>query len=208
MSSHLRRDAGRMQRMWRKRARRLLLLVVLPTMLAFTLTAALIVVDGLTDEIQEADVAIVPGNTVEKDGRPSARLSARLDQTVALYRQGLFPSVIVSGGVGIEGFDEAEVMKRYLVEKGIPESSIRVDSGGATTHLTARNASRMMKENGWQSAMVVTQYFHVPRMRLALKRSGVTPVFSSHAQYFELRDVYSITREVIGYGAYLLRADY
>ena len=197
-----------MQHMWRKRIKRVLLLVALPVMLAFTLAATLIVADGLTDDIHAADVAIVPGNTVEKDGRPSARLSARLDQTVALYRQGLFPNVIVSGGVGSEGFDEAEVMKRYLVENGVPEGSIHVDSGGATTHLTARNASRMMRENGWQSALVVTQYFHVPRMRLALERSGVTPVFSAHAQYFERRDVYSIAREVAGYGTYLLRADY
>jgi vancomycin permeability regulator SanA len=176
--------------------------------LAFTLSATLIVADGLTDDIHATDVAIIPGNTVEKDGRPSARLQARLDQTVALYRQGLFLNVIVSGGVGREGFDEAEVMKRYLVESGVPEGSVHVDGGGATTHLTARNASRMMRENGWRSAMVVTQYFHVPRMRLALKRSGVTPVFSAHAPYFELRDVYSIAREVVGYGAYLLRADY
>jgi uncharacterized SAM-binding protein YcdF (DUF218 family) len=197
-----------MQHMWRKRTKRVLLLVALPITLAFTLAATLIVADGLTDDIQIADVAIVPGNTVEKDGRPSARLSARLDQTVALYRQGLFPNVIVSGGVGSEGFDEAEVMKRYLVENGVPEGSIHVDSGGATTHLTARNASRMMRENGWRSAMVVTQYFHVPRMRLALERSGVTPVFSAHARYFERRDVYSIAREVVGYGAYLLRTDY
>lgn len=197
-----------MQHMWRKRTKRILLLTALPVVLAFTLAAALIAADGLTDDIRAADVAIVPGNTVGKDGRPSARLGARLDQTVALYRRGMFPEVIVSGGVGSEGFDEAEVMKQYLVENGVPEGSVHVDSGGATTHLTARNASRMMRENGWRSAMVVSQYFHVPRMRLALKRSGVTPVFSAHAQYFELRDVYSIAREVVGYGAYLLRADY
>lgn len=192
----------------RRRTKRALLFTALPILLAFTLAAMWIVAAGLTDDIQAADVAIVPGNTVEKDGRPSARLRARLDQTVALYRQGLFPNVIVSGGVGSEGFDEAEVMKRYLVENGVPESRIHVDSGGATSHLTARNAARMMRENGWQRAMVVSQYFHVPRMRLAMQRSGVTPVFSSHARYFELRDVYSTVREVVGYGAYLLRTDY
>jgi uncharacterized SAM-binding protein YcdF (DUF218 family) len=197
-----------MQYIWRKRTKRVLLLTALPLMLAFTLAATLIVADGLTDDIRAADVAIVPGNTVEKDGRPSARLRARLDQTVSLYRQGLFPNVIVSGGVGSEGFDEAEVMKRYLVENGVPDDRIHVDSGGATTYLTARNASRMMRENGWRSAMVVTQYFHIPRTRLAVQRSGVAPVFSAHAHYFELRDIYSIAREVVGYGAYLLRADY
>ena len=194
--------------MRRTRIKRTLLFTALPIVLAFTLVATLIVADGLIDDIRAADVAIVPGNTVEKDGRPSARLRARLDQAVALYRQGLFPNVIVSGGVGSEGFDEAEVMKSYLVENGVPEGSIHVDSGGATTYLTAKNAARMMRENGWQSAMVVSQYFHISRMRLALKRSGVTTVFSAHAQYFELRDIYSIAREVVGYVAYLLRADY
>ncbi|HEY9285921.1 MAG TPA: YdcF family protein [Pyrinomonadaceae bacterium] len=197
-----------MQHIWRKRTKRVLLLTALPITLAFASAAALIVADGLTDDIHAADVAIVPGNTVGKDGRPSARLRARLDQTVSLYRQGLFPNVIVSGGVGSEGFDEAEVMKRYLVENGVPDGRVHVDSGGATTHLTARNAARMMGENGWRSAMVVSQYFHVPRMRLAVKRAGVAPVFSAHAQYFELRDVYSTAREVVGYGAYLLRDDY
>lgn len=191
-----------------QRTKRILLLTALPIMLAFTLAATFIVVDGLTDDIHTADVAIVPGNTIERDGRPSARLRARLDQAVTLYRQGLFPDVIVSGGVGSEGFDEAEVMKRYLVESGMPEESIHVDGGGATTYLTARNAARIMREKGWRSAMVVTQYFHISRMRLALKRSGITQVFSAHARYFELRDIYSIAREVIGYGAYLLRADY
>ena len=78
----------------------------------------------------------------------------------------------------------------------------------AATHLTARNAARMMREHGWRSALFVSQYFHVPRVRPALKRSGVTPVFSAHARYFERRDVYSIAREVVGYGSYLLRADY
>lgn len=193
---------------WRKITKRVLLFAVLPIVLAFTLAAILIVADGLTDDIQAADVAIVPGNTVEKDGHPSERLRARLDQTVALYRQGLFPEVIVSGGVGSEGFDEAEVMKRYLIENGVPEVRIHVDSEGATTYLTAKNAARIMREKGWQSAMVVSQYFHVPRMRLALLRAGITPVFSAHARYFELRDIYSIPREVVGYGAYLLRGNY
>jgi hypothetical protein len=80
-----------LQHTWRRRAKRTLLCTTLPIMLAFTLAATCIVVAGLRDDIQAADVAIVPGNTVEKDGHPSARLRARLDQTVTLYRQRLFP---------------------------------------------------------------------------------------------------------------------
>lgn len=183
-----------------------MLITTLAVMLAFILSATLIVVDGVRDDIHAADVAIVPGNKIEKDGRPSERLRARLDAVVMLYRQGLFPNVIVSGGVGVEGFDEAEVMKKYLIENGLPEANIYPDNGGATTYLTAKAAAQMMREHGWQSAMVISQYFHVPRLRLAMKRNGISTVYSAHAKYFEVRDVYSIAREVVGYGAYLVRA--
>lgn len=41
---------------------------------------------------------------------------------------------------------------------------------------------------------------------LAMRRMGITPVYSAHARYFELRDLYSTAREVVGYPAYLLGA--
>jgi vancomycin permeability regulator SanA len=189
----------------RKRRKKILLASLLLISGSLLSGAALIVADGLRDDIHPADVAIVLGNTVESDGRPSARLQARLDRAVGLYRGGLFRHVIVSGGVGVEGFNEAEVMKRYLVGQGVPEGRIIADGEGATTSLTARNAAQVMKERGWQSALVISQYFHVPRARLAVESYGVRPVYSAHAEYFELRDVYSIAREVVGYGAYLVR---
>lgn len=188
-----------------KRRKKILLASLLLIAVSFLSGAALIVADGLRDDIHLADVAIVLGNTVERDGRPSARLQARLDKAVELYRAGLFRHVIVSGGVGAEGFNEAEVMKSYLVSQGVPEGSIIVDGEGLTTSLTARNAARVMKEREWRSALVISQYFHIPRTRLAVESYGVRPVYSAHAEYFELRDVYSIAREVVGYGAYLTR---
>lgn len=188
-----------------KRRKKLLLAPLLLISVSFLSGAALIVADGLRDDIHPADVAIVLGNTVERDGRPSARLRARLDKAVELYRGGLFQHVIVSGGVGVEGFNEAEVMKSYLISQGVPEDCIIADGEGLTTSLTARNAAQVMKERGWQSALVISQYFHISRTRLAVESYGVRPVYSAHAEYFELRDVYSIAREVIGYGSYLTR---
>ena len=187
--------------------KRLLLASLLLISGSFLSGAVLIVADGLRDDIHPADVAVVLGNTVESDGRPSARLLARLDKAVELYRGGLFRHVIVSGGIGAEGFNEAEVMKRYLVSQGVPEGHIIADGEGLTTSLTARNAARVMKAQRWQSALVISQYFHISRTRLAVESYGVRPVYSAHAEYFELRDVYSIGREVIGYGAYLMRRD-
>lgn len=188
-----------------KRRKKILLASLLLISGSLLSGAALIVADGLSDDIHPADVAIVLGNTVESDGRPSARLRARLDKAVELYCGGLFQHVIVSGGTGAEGFNEAEVMKSYLISQGVPEAHIIADGEGMTTSLTARNAARVMKEQRWQSALVISQYFHIPRTRLAIESYGVRPVYSAHAEYFELRDVYSIAREVIGYGAYLMR---
>lgn len=170
---------------------------------AFLIASSLLIFIGMNDEIHEADVAVVLGNTVNPDGSPSRRLAARLDAAIELYQRGLFDNVIVSGGVGREGFDEAAVMKDYLTRRGIPQNKIIADSLGLTTSATAKNVAAIAKEHNWSSVFVISQYFHIPRCRLALSRAGIEPVYAAHARYFEFRDIYSALREVIGYLAYL-----
>ena len=98
---------------------------------------AILVVAGLRDDIGKADAALVLGCKVELDGTPSTRLRARLDRTLELYQAGHFPKIITSGGVGKEGFDEAAVMRDYLVARGVPTEHIIVDSDGTTTFASA-----------------------------------------------------------------------
>lgn len=171
----------------------------------FLLSATAIVVSGLTDDIHQADVAVVLGNQVKRNGQPSARLQARLDRAAELFEEGVFPNVIVSGGFGAEGFDEAVVMKQYLINQGLPSHRIYLDRQGLTTALTARNSARIMQTNGWSRTLVISQYFHIPRTRLAFEQHGLTPIYAAHANFFEFRDLYSTAREVVGYGGYLLR---
>lgn len=160
---------------------------------------------GLNDDLGKADVALVLGNTVQPDGTPSARLRARLDKTLELYRAGYFPRIIVSGGVGKEGYDEAAVMRDYLIHHDIPADRIITDSAGATTYASAQNTRQIAQQQHFESVFVVSQYFHVPRSRLALQRFGFSTVHSAHANYVELRDLYSAPRELIGYLRYLFR---
>ena len=175
---------------------------------AILLAAAALVLQGMNDEIHEADVAVVLGNTVNPDGTPSRRLAARLDMTLELYHRGVFKNVVVSGGMGREGFDEAAVMKDYLARRGVKQDQIIVDSFGLTTAATARNVAAITKEHNWRSVLVISQYFHIPRCRLALSRAGIEHVYSARARFFELRDFYSILREIFGYVAYLGVANY
>jgi vancomycin permeability regulator SanA len=172
----------------------------------FLIFCGCIVADGLIDNIKPADVAVILGNKVNPDGKPSSRLQSRLDKAVELYKQGLFENIAVSGGIGEEGFYEASVMKQYLVEKGIPEFSITIDNEGINTFSTAKNTVKLMNENGYQSVIVISQYFHISRTKLAFQRCGSQTVYSAHADFFEWRDLYSIPREVIGWVAYLFHS--
>jgi vancomycin permeability regulator SanA len=165
----------------------------------------MLVVAGLRDDLGKADLGLVLGSKVELDGTPSARLRARLDKTVELYRAGYFPLVVASGGTGKEGYDEAAVMRDYLIAHGVPEDRVILDSGGITTYASAKNTLQILRERKLRSVLAVTQYFHVPRTRLALRRFGVGEIHSAHAAYFEARDLYSAPRELIGYLKYLLR---
>jgi vancomycin permeability regulator SanA len=172
----------------------------------FAISAIAITVSGLNDNIHQSDVAVILGNHVAPNGQPSARLQARLDRAVELYRQGIFQNTIVSGGIDASGTDEAAAMKRYLVDRGLPSSKIVVDSAGNNTYLTAQNTSTIMTDRQWHSAIVISQYFHIPRTRAILQRMGVKNVYAAHAKFWEIRDVYSIAREVVGYASYLFRA--
>src|SRR3979411_568420 len=76
------------------------------SLIALRLIAALIlIINGLKERIEPADVAVVLGNEVYLNGEPSPQLKARLDRAVELFRQHLFPQIVVSGGIETNGID-------------------------------------------------------------------------------------------------------
>ncbi len=182
-------------------------LFFIPTLAAvgFLIGLVILISSGLNDQIGKADVALVLGNTVDLDGKPSTRLRARLDKALELYRAGYFPTIIVSGGIGKEGYEEAQVMRDYLVSHGISAEYIIMDNTGINTFVSANNTVQIIRQSNKKSIFVVSQYFHLPRARLALERMGVVPIYSAHANFFEMRDVYSSLREVVSYVYYTFR---
>lgn len=62
-----------------------------------------------------------------------------------------------------------------------------------------------MRQRAWHRATVMTQYFHVTRTRLALRKVMDGPITSAHATFFEWREGYSILREVVALQAYWLQ---
>lgn len=179
-------------------------LVIGVTVCAFA-GALAICVDGLRDHITDTDLAIVPGNTVNADGTLSWRLQGRLDAALDLYRAGHCKTILVSGGIGAEGWDEAEVMKRYLIEHGVQKDHVYTDSHGSNTFETARFAAALIRSKGLRNPMLVSQFFHISRLRLALRKHGVDSAGNVHSLRFEVRDFYSVAREVLGYVEYVFK---
>lgn len=165
-----------------------------------------IIGDGLIDNYIDSDVIVIFGSKVELDGTPSDRLKSRLDKGYELLQNNNAKKIIVSGGLGKEGYEEATVMADYLKNKGIPNSSIIIDKQGYDTYKTAKNCKQIMSKSGYTSAILVSQYYHLSRSKIAFSKFGIENIGDAHAKMFpELRDVYSIPREVIGLYYYLFR---
>jgi vancomycin permeability regulator SanA len=173
--------------------------------------ATAICFDGLHDDVPvRADAAVVLGAKVYESGTLSPALQARCDRSVDLYKQKVVPIIIVSGGLGREGFWEGDKMRDYLMQQGVPESCIVVDNYGNNSRLTADNACSYFQKqtNNDLSALkivVVSQYFHITRCRLALRQTGFRQVYGAHAYFFEWLDLYHIPREVVAMVVYWWR---
>ena len=109
---------------------------------------AQIVFFGTTDYRRPADVAVVFGAQVHPAAAPSSTLTWRVDTAVELYREGLVDRLVMSGGVGESGYDEALVMRDMAVERGVPASAIVVDSQGVNTEATVANSVRLFAARG------------------------------------------------------------
>jgi len=161
---------------------------------------------GFFSEIKKSDVIIILGNTVESNGQPSLRLKGRLDKGIELYNDGYSKLIVASGGIGKEGYDEALVMKKYLIENGIPENNIIEDNKGSDTYESAKNLKSYLIDKNTSSVIVVSQYFHLLRSELAFKQVGFSEVYVAKAYSpFEIRDLYSIPREMIGFYYYIFK---
>lgn len=164
-----------------------------------------VLLDGFRAPQLPADVAVVLGSRVQRNGTPSSGLERRLQRAQELYHRHNVKAIIVSGGRGSEGFEEADVMRDVLIRYRVPPSAIILDRLGNNTRLTAIHSREIMEARQWRSAVVVSQYYHVPRAKLALRQEGIPAVSGAAAQYrFAWSDPVSLIREWAGFYAYLL----
>jgi uncharacterized SAM-binding protein YcdF (DUF218 family) len=145
------------------------------------------------DEAQPADLILVLG-AAEYRGRPSPVLKARLDHALDLYNRKLAPRILTTGGAGGDPvFTEGEVGRDYLIRRGVPSEVIIVEDEATSTVQSAAAIAEIMRRMNRRSCIVVTDGYHVYRVKRLLEARGLT-VYASprsgerrgHRRYWRL----------------------
>jgi SanA protein len=110
------------------------------------------------EELPAVNAVLVPGASVVR-GKPSAILAERTGAAVTLYQEGKADVILVTGAVdGL--YDEVTPMKQYLLDAGIPDGDIALDSAGIDTFSSMYRAKNVFLAD---SLVIATQDFHLPR---------------------------------------------
>jgi uncharacterized SAM-binding protein YcdF (DUF218 family) len=161
-----------------KIARRILTIVVLAAFTLWIASATAVLIWSSRDEAQPAQAIVVLG-AAQYAGKPSPVLRARLDHALNLWNRHLASLLILTGGTGAgDTTSEAAVGRTYARKHGIPDSAILVENEGRTTSESMRAVAGMLEVRGLQTALLVSDPFHMLRLRILARRFGFTPYTS------------------------------
>ena len=159
-------------------ARRVLTVLVVAMFVLWASSAAAVLVWSSRDEAQPAQVIVVLG-AAQYAGKPSPVLRARLDHALDLWDRHLASLLILTGGTGAgDTTSEAAVGRNYARKHGVPDSAILVENEGRATSESMRAVAGMLEVRGLQTALLVSDPFHMLRLRILARRFGFTPYTS------------------------------
>src|SRR5881394_258557 len=138
------------------------------------LSLGLVILYEHLDTRKPANAIVVLG-AAQYDGRPSPVLRARVDHAIALWRRGLAPVLVTTGGRGAgDTTTEAAVERRYAIQHGVPESAILVEPESRSTRESLRNVAEMLQGDA-RDVILVSDPFHMLRLSILAHRFGLRP---------------------------------
>ena len=150
--------------------RRLVSALVLAVLAVLLWTAGAIWWTARQDTRPTSDAIVVLGAS-QFDGRPSSVFKARLQHARALYDADVAPRVItVGGGAPGDRTTEAEAGAAFLRERGVDVVAV---PEGRNTLQSMQAVEQLMTQEGWQSAVLVTDPWHSLRARSMARDAGI-----------------------------------
>jgi uncharacterized SAM-binding protein YcdF (DUF218 family) len=161
-----------------KIVRRILTVIVVVAFALWIASATAVLVWSSRDEAQPAQAIVVLG-AAQYAGKPSPVLRARLDHGLDLWNRHLASLLILTGGTGAgDTTSEAAVGRTYARKRGVPDSAILIENAGRTTSESMRAVAGMLEVRGLTTALLVSDPFHMLRLRILARRFGFTPYTS------------------------------
>lgn len=147
--------------------------------LAWAAVVIAVAVTGSRDQRVGVDAIAVLG-AAQYNGRPSPVFRARLDHAATLYRLGLAPVVLVTGGVGAgDTLSEAVVGRTYLLGLGVPAAAAVALPAGTDTYASMAEVAGWFRGRGSRRALLVSDAFHMLRLRILAGRLGIVAYTSA-----------------------------
>jgi len=139
--------------------------------------------------------AIVFGARIYSDGRLSAMLQDRVETAVQLYKAGKVQKLLLSGDNRFVDYNEPARMQEYALAQGVPAEDIQLDYAGRRTYDTCYRAKTIFQLD---SALLVTQDFHLPRALFTCRNLGLDAIgVTADRRAYDPRSVrWSKTREI------------
>ena len=90
---------------------------------------------------------------------------SRVKMAADLYKEGLAPTVVPSGGVdGPEmGNMHSRLLKERLIKLGVPAEHIMLEEKSMNTREQAQEIMRLGEEQGWKRIILVASHYHIFR---------------------------------------------
>ena len=150
--------------------------------------------------LSDVDCIIILGAGIWGD-KPSPMLEDRLQEGIKLYQNNVSDKIIMSGDHGKKEYDEVNIMKNYVVERGIPSENIFMDHAGFSTYESIYRAKEIFQA---KKIVIVTQKYHLYRALYIANRLGIEAygVGSDPRQYVgatnrEIREILARNKDFI-----------
>jgi uncharacterized SAM-binding protein YcdF (DUF218 family) len=166
---------------------------------------------GNRDDRPPADAIVVMG-AAQYDGRPSPVFAARLDHAIDLYHDGVAPRLIVTGGKR-EGdrTTEAASARGYALRHDVPDEAILSEDTSRTTLQSIRRVAALMRDEGIETAVFVSDPSHMLRVLRIASDEGITaygsPTRTSPLERDGIRRLDAIVHELGALAVYFVSGE-
>lgn len=192
-----------------QQVKRIVLFLIIGGLMYFCSFITAIHIVGATDKTEDADIIIVLGAGIRRDGRAGWALTRRSEMGADLWLKGKAPYVLCTGAQA-DGYprSEAQACRELLLRNNVPESAILIEENSRSTEENAIYSHKILQDRDLMSAILVSDSYHILRAEWIFRDAGIvaytSPVSASRINRPAFYP-YSLVREFVAFHWYIIK---